>query len=114
MVSFSRIFSTLSVLSLGLQPPSAFAANHSRFMNTGADAPKPKACWVFHHMVKSAGTTMRHILKKWAAREDISIGFFANKEWLQGEHFARAYLAQDLAVMSGGYTEGLRAYGGGR
>lgn len=76
-------------------------------------APRPR-CWMFQHMVKSGGSTVRQMMTDWAKKRHVGHGGFSDKQWIQGADYAREFLKRkDRYLTWGEYTESLRQYGGG-
>ncbi|CAN0037090.1 unnamed protein product [Scytosiphon promiscuus] len=67
-------------------------------------------CWIFMHLQKSGGSTVKEILTaSWGQRFFI----YDNMRWKQGDEFSRGFgiklaSATPWNVMAGGYTEALR------
>lgn len=70
-----------------------------------------KACWVFNHMNKSGGQTVKGLLKTWLARKRISPGLYDSLEWKSGAEQAESFLSMDHTLIWGAYAEGLRQFG---
>lgn len=69
-------------------------------------------CWVFHHMVKSGGSTVRSLTHRLSARNNIRRAEYANSKWLAGTE--GRLVAEDIfrtgkGLIYGGYAEGLRS-----
>ena len=70
-----------------------------------------KHCWVFTHMNKSGGQTVKALLKPWIADNGLSVGLYDSDEWKNGTDVARGFLESQYTVTWGTYTEGLRPHG---
>ena len=105
----------LLVLSLGaISLPSTAASEGVQLITVdGGPAPHTRKCWVFAHMNKSGGSSIKKMMEPWinAQRNESVVGLFDTRQWKNGEVFARNYARADFALTWGGYTEGLRSYG---
>eukprot|EP00903_Cladosiphon_okamuranus_P012496 g11701.t1 len=73
---------------------------------------EPRRCWVFNHLNKAGGSTMKYMLQPWIdEREDMSVGLYDARQWIEGEKYAREFLAEENTLTWGAYTEGLRPHG---
>lgn len=70
-----------------------------------------KHCWVFTHMNKSGGQTVKALLNPWIAKNDLSLGLYDTDQWKNGTDLARGFLENQYTVTWGAYTEGLRPHG---
>ncbi|CAM9954333.1 unnamed protein product [Pylaiella littoralis] len=74
----------------------------------------PRTCWVFNHMNKAGGSTIKYMLSPWVEeRDDVSLGLYDGPQWLDGKSYAEKYLEEKNTLTWGAYTEGLRPHGGG-
>lgn len=74
-----------------------------------------QGCWVFNHMVKSGGSTIKRLLHKFSKLNQVRRQEFANKMWLQGSkgrENGEEIIQENSGLVFGGYAEGLRATGG--
>ncbi|CAM9501502.1 unnamed protein product [Hapterophycus canaliculatus] len=72
----------------------------------------PRECWVYNHMNKSGGKTIKHMLRSWVERSPPSVeGLYDSPQWISGGSFAKEYLHSNATITMGGYTEGLRPFG---
>eukprot|EP00752_Nemacystus_decipiens_P004974 g4523.t1 len=77
-------------------------------------AKEPRKCWVFNHLNKAGGSTIKYMLQPWIdEQEEMTVGLYDSKQWEKGEKFARKFLAEENTLTWGAYTEGLRPHGGG-
>lgn len=68
-------------------------------------------CWIFVHMNKSGGTSVKKLLSPWIQQQNnVSQGLFDSKEWASGAEYAQSYTGTGYTMTWGGYTEGLRPY----
>lgn len=90
----------------------SYAANvtHSGRGVRGLAGTSPDNCWVFNHMNKSGGMTIRTMLLPWLKANGVIIGLFDDIEWSSGRDFAENYVQEKKGFTYGGYTEGLRMY----
>ncbi|CAN0213077.1 unnamed protein product [Ascophyllum nodosum] len=82
----------------------------------GPPAPRQEvgadSCWVYTHMNKSGGTTVKRLLRPCLDDNSISYGLYDNPQWKRGLDFLQNdILKRDLKMIWGGYTEGIRPYG---
>lgn len=70
-----------------------------------------KHCWIFTHMNKSGGQTIKGMLSPWIERNNLSLGLYDSLEWKNGTETAREFLENKYTVTWGAYTEGLRPHG---
>lgn len=77
-------------------------------------APPPTSCWMFQHMVKSGGSTVRVMMSAWAVKNDIKHDRYVDYMWLMGDSYANMMLERNSTYILGEYAESLRSYGGGR
>ncbi|CAN0424533.1 unnamed protein product [Pylaiella littoralis] len=76
---------------------------------------EPRRCWVFNHMNKAGGSTIKYMLSPWVEeRDDVSVGLYDSLQWLKGGEYAREFLEERNTLTWGAYAEGLRPYGGGQ
>ena len=75
------------------------------------EAPKPPKCWIFSHMNKSGGSSIKKLLRKHVQEHtDETQGLFGNEAWKSGSEYAQSYAQQSTNITWGGYTEALRPY----
>lgn len=70
-----------------------------------------KSCWMFNHMNKSGGQTVKGILTPWVKQNNLSVGLYDSPHWKNGTGFAKTFLDDEYTVTWGAYTEGLRPHG---
>lgn len=70
----------------------------------------PGGCWVFSHMNKSGGTTIRRMILPWLKAKGVTIALLDDIEWSSGQVFAQNIVRNNTGFTHGGYTEGLRLY----
>lgn len=77
------------------------------------DATQLDDCWVFHRMPKAGSMTVQRILRAWIDQNNVPRGSFSHAVWADP---AKAGKVRDEhpTVVSGGYSEALRALGGGQ
>lgn len=64
-------------------------------------------CWVYTHMNKSGGTTVKRLLRPCLDNNGISYGLYDNPQWKRGLDFLQGdILKRNLKMIWGGYTEG--------
>lgn len=79
---------------------------------TGAhESAHQKHCWVFTHMNKSGGQTIKGLVNPWIAKNGLSLGLYDSVQWKNGTDSARRFLENQYTVTWGAYTEGLRPHG---
>ena len=79
-----------------------------------ATRPSARKCWLFTHMNKSGGSSVKGYLEKWIRRRGAAAthGLYDSQEWANGMRpYAQRILRQNNTITWGGYTEGLRPYG---
>eukprot|EP00752_Nemacystus_decipiens_P012637 g11192.t1 len=77
-----------------------------------AAAPSTRTCWVFNHMNKSGGTSIKQYVKKWRRGRGYRLYLFDTQEWTDGvKESTERYLQQNNTITMGGYAEALRPYG---
>lgn len=65
-------------------------------------------CWIFTHMPKSGGSTIRDLMRdKWGTDKCIKYG---NPEWKYGEEHAVRMLRGKWRIFAGSHAEALRRY----
>lgn len=74
------------------------------------DAPARPECWVYLHMNKSGGSTVRFLIKSWADQQKIKQRLYGCSQWAQGSATSRRLVHSQVSLVYGGYTEGLRPY----
>ncbi|CAN0128979.1 unnamed protein product, partial [Scytosiphon promiscuus] len=74
---------------------------------------KPDACWVYTHMNKSGGSTVKTLLLRHTEIEGVPHGLVKENVYTRGGSAMRKFLGQNFTVTAGGYSEGLRPFGGG-
>lgn len=73
----------------------------------GGEAPSTGGCWVYTHMNKSGGTTVKRLLRPALDANGISYGLFDNPQWKKGVQFLKKdFLQRGFQLVWGGYTEG--------
>lgn len=70
-----------------------------------------RKCWVFNHMNKSGGSSVKRLMMPWVAQANASFAIYDSDQWKGGSEYAQEYASADITITKGGYTEGLRAYG---
>ena len=85
--------------------------NNNHFSVQVGDVKRKKKCWVFNHMNKAGGSTVKYMLKPWIEANDISLGLYDSSQWQEGKEFADKYLDSNYTLTWGAYTEGLRPHG---
>lgn len=68
-------------------------------------------CWVFTHLNKAGGSTIKGLLDKWGERHNTTIGSYPGWLWKEGSQRAKEYWSEGNVVTVGGYTEILRSTG---
>lgn len=67
-------------------------------------------CWVYMHLNKSGGSTIKHILSRWSEKYTT----YSSEPWKKGADFAaeqaKQLLGEELDFIAGGYAEGLRPF----
>lgn len=72
-----------------------------------AGPPSSDTCWVYTHMNKSGGTTVKRLLRPALDDNGIKYGLYDNPQWKKGVEFLRDdFLKRNLQMVWGGYTEG--------
>lgn len=61
------------------------------------------------HMNKSAGSTIKAMLKKYKADEGLSLGLYTGAQYLQGPEGPKKFLDEQHDLIAGGFAEGLRS-----
>lgn len=72
---------------------------------------RKRKCWVFNHMNKAGGSTVKYMLKPWIESNNVSLGLYDSSQWQDGKEFAQQYVNSNYTLTWGAYTEGLRSYG---
>ena len=72
---------------------------------------RDRKCWVFNHMNKAGGSTVKYMLKPWIEENNVSLGLYDSPQWQTGKDFADEYLRSNYTLTWGAYTEGLRLHG---
>lgn len=80
-----------------------------RSQRQGSNAHSGKRCAVFTHMNKSAGSTVKFMLRAYSKAEDLRLGLFGNNQYVRGAEATTAFVHEEYDVIVGGYTEGLRS-----
>ena len=65
-----------------------------------------KKCWIFTHLPKSGGSTIRDLMRSKWTRD--SYTKYGNPEWKYGEKCARRILGEEWRVIAGSHAEALR------
>lgn len=81
-------------------------------MHPVSESPRSK-CWVFSHMNKAGGSTIKYMLEPYAKKHNLSIGLYDSSQWQEGTEFAKDFLNTKYTLTWGAYAEGLRPHGGG-
>lgn len=68
----------------------------------------PRKCWVFSHMNKAGGTSVKTMLLEDADRQKTSYKCYNERWYRQGKTVATEFLDSAPTIVVGGYTEGLR------
>ncbi|CAN0244294.1 unnamed protein product [Scytosiphon promiscuus] len=73
----------------------------------------PQTCWVFSHMNKSGGQTVKLMLRHtWIRKTFQAIeGIYDSSQWIKSGAYAERFLRHNYTLTTGGYTEGLRPRG---
>ena len=75
---------------------------HQQDNADGADS-----CWVFTHMNKSGGTTVKRLLRPTLDKNGISYGLYDSPQWKMGLNFLQNdMLKRGHKMIWGSYTEG--------
>ncbi|CAM9646321.1 unnamed protein product [Scytosiphon promiscuus] len=74
---------------------------------------KPERCWVYTHMNKSGGSTVKTLLLRHIEDELVPHGLISERVYNRGESVLKRFIHQNYTITAGGYTEGLRKFGGG-
>lgn len=74
-------------------------------------AQNTKKCWIFTHMNKSGGSSIKKLLRPWMEHNNVTQGSYDSQQWTAGMGYARGYIKMGNTITWGGYTEGLRPYG---
>lgn len=77
-----------------------------------AVTPAEKQCWIFNHLNKAGGSTVKYMMMPWVEQHNVSLGVYDTKQWQSGKTFAHEYLHTDYTLTWGTYPEALRPYGG--
>ncbi|CAB1102237.1 unnamed protein product [Ectocarpus sp. CCAP 1310/34] len=82
--------------------------------NVGSDSPElslsPPACWVYTDMNKAGGTSIRRMIKDYAAATNTTVGEFTHTQYNAGDRGVQQILDRRPSLIWGAYTEGLRPY----
>ena len=103
-------------------PPTSRVSNENHAMVTPVLKPGPfrgaagelqenQRCWIFMHLQKSGGSTIKNMLNRKRRRSEYSI--YDSKQWKRGDDFSSAFgrrLARGSTrkIVAGGYPEALR------
>jgi len=90
----------------GARPPSSRPRGSSHKQ-------RPKGCWIFTHMNKSGGTTIKGMLQKHARRIRGTYRVYSQVLFGEGEERLKTFLSQNATVIASGYSEAFRPFGGG-
>lgn len=74
---------------------------------------RQKTCWIFTHMNKSGGSTVKSLLFRFIDRANVSHGLLSGTTYRHGEDAMKHFIGENYTVVAGGYAEGFRAAGGG-
>lgn len=74
--------------------------------------PEPAKCWMYQAMPKSGSSTVRSILTDWTTETNLTHARLTSDTLLSPEE-SRSIRNGNYAVVSGGFTEAVRAMGGG-
>lgn len=74
---------------------------------------RPETCWVYTHMNKSGGSTVKTLLLRHIEDSRVSNGLISERVYQRGESRLKRFGHQNYTITAGGYTEGLRTFGGG-
>lgn len=115
MRTFCGEVSRALTVGLTLVPGFTWSAEHAggaraaRPTSTDIDNLSGDTCWVFTHMNKSGGTTVKRLLRPSLDKNGIKYGLFDNAQWKKGVDYLRNdYLERGTQLTWGGYTEGER------
>lgn len=79
----------------------------SRATAKGSVTPSGDTCWVFTHMNKAGGTTVKRLLRPFLDDNEIKYGLYDNAQWKLGTDYLKEdYLKRKNRLTWGGYTEG--------
>ena len=110
IISFQAMFFIMLVASSTTHA----AMNSTNRVQGGQDLAEveisPSGCWVFTHMNKSGGMTIRKMLIPWLEAKGITMQLYDDIEWSSGQSFAEDLVKKNARLTYGGYTEGLRMY----
>lgn len=67
-------------------------------------------CWIFNHLNKGGGSTVKYMLQPWIAEHNVSLGLYDSPQWQEGASFTENYLDTNFTITWGAYTEGLRPH----
>lgn len=67
-------------------------------------------CWIFNHLNKGGGSTVKYMLQPWIAKNNVSMGLYDSPQWQEGASFAQSYIDTNFTITWGAYTEGLRPH----
>eukprot|EP00903_Cladosiphon_okamuranus_P014931 g13823.t1 len=83
-------------------------------IRTSRRPPPLEGCWIFTHMNKSGGSTIKAMLAKHMRRTRGSFRVYSQLLYGEGEDRLKTFLSQKATVIAGGYTEAFRPLGGGQ
>lgn len=76
-------------------------------------SPGPKKCWVFTHMGKAGGSTVKGLMDASIKHTHHTIGLYQNHQWMRGKDSVKKGLeTTKYTMIFGPYAEALRPYGG--
>ncbi|CAM9969025.1 unnamed protein product [Sphacelaria rigidula] len=104
----------LAAAGAGDEHSAGVAIRSSRRGTKSEEEEQRKQCWVFTHMNKSGGQTVKGILKPYVEDRGISTGLYDWQQWNEGTSYVTEYLAEKNTITWGGYTEALRPHGAGQ
>ena len=112
-ISFLGILGVVVSTSASLFEAGTDTPSHITFPghgNRGVRDTTSDQCWVFSHMNKSGGMTVRKMVTPWLSTNGITNSLYDEVEWSNGQRFAQEFAAKDTQFTYGGYTEGLRPH----
>ncbi|CAM9217509.1 unnamed protein product [Ectocarpus sp. 12 AP-2014] len=76
-------------------------------------SPGPRKCWVFTHMGKAGGSTVKGLMDASIKHTHHTIGLYQNHQWMRGKDSVKKGLeTTKYTMIFGPYAEALRPYGG--
>lgn len=102
----------LVVVADGVSDTISLGTNNSETSASSRDGRADDGCWIFTHMKKAGGSTIRSMLMTIIDALPPLSGHavFDDHQWKVGQKYSEEYRRRNNTVMWGGHTEGLRRF----